>query len=143
MLELLTEHKSGKNLDDAIESVYGTDRLRLENDWRSYIGASKYEPDRSENQLPTPIPRPAVGLFSLTPQSGSISVKSTENYDPDNLAVATAEEESVNRNTGKNESPNSSGCNRYDNENKTTDYSMVFLLIAPLLIWSRRKGADD
>ena len=71
------------------------------------------------------------------------SVKSTENYDPDNLAVATAEEESVNRNTGKNESPNSSGCNRYDNENKTTDYSMVFLLIAPLLIWSRRKGADD
>ena len=143
MLELLTEHKSGKNLDDAIESVYGTDRLRLENDWRSYIGASKYEPARSENQLPTPIPRPAVGLFSLTPQSGSISVKSTENYDPDNLAVSTAEEESVNRNTGKNESPKSSGCNRYDNENKITDYSMVFLLIAPLLIWSRRKGADD
>ena len=69
--------------------------------------------------------------------------QSTENYDPDNLAVSTAEEESVNRNTGKNESPNSSGCNRYDNENKTTDYSMVFLLIAPLLIWSRRKGADD
>ena len=51
MLTLLTEHKSGMNLDDAIEYVYGIDKLSLENDWRSYIGAPKYEPDLSEGSL--------------------------------------------------------------------------------------------
>ena len=68
MLTLLTEHKSGMNLDDAIEYVYGIDKLNLENDWRSYIGAPKYEPDLSENELPTPIPRPCLLYTSPSPR---------------------------------------------------------------------------
>ena len=140
MFTLLSEHKSGMNLDDAIEFVYGIDKLTLENEWRSYIGAPKYEPDLSEKQLPTPIPRPAVGLFSLTPQAGSISVKSTEN---DDLVGTAVPDTSVTPNTESDESPKASGkgsgCNRYDNENKSMDYAMIFLLVPPLLIWSRRK----
>ena len=136
MLTLLTEHKSGMNLDDAIEYVYGIDKLSLENDWRSYIGAPKYEPDLSENELPTPIPRPTVGLFSLTPQAGSISIASTEN---DDSVVANVLDVTSTPETKNAEVTKSSGCNRYGGTNQSTDYSMLLLLIPPLLIYSRRK----
>ena len=136
MLTLLTEHKSGMNLDDAIEYVYGIDKLSLENDWRSYIGAPKYEPDLSENELPTPIPRPTVGLFSLTPQAGSISIASTEN---DDSVVANVLDVTSTPETKNAEVTKSSGCNRYGGTNQSADYSMLLLLIPHLLIYSRRK----
>ena len=136
MLSLLTEHKSGMNLDDAIEFVYGIDKLNLENDWRSYIGAPKYEPDISQKELPTPIPRPTVGLFSLTPQAGSISIASTEN--DDSIEISELDVSSTSE-TQNNEVTKSSGCNRYVGIKESSDYSMLFLLIPPLLIWSRRK----
>jgi len=136
MLTLLTEHKSGMNLDDAIEYVYGIDKLSLENGWRSYIGAPKYEPDLSENELPTPIPRPTVGLFSLTPQAGSISIASTE--DDTSLVVPVLDIPST-PDFQNAEMKESSGCNRYGGTNHSTDHSMLLLLITPLLIYSRRK----
>jgi len=136
MLTLLTEHKSGMNLDEAIEYVYGIEKLRLENEWRNYIGAPRYEPDLSENKLPTPIPRPTVGLFSLTPQAGSISIASTEGGDPAEspLSDIPSTPETQNAEVAK-----TSGCNRHGSTNEFTDYSMILLLMPSLLIWSRRR----
>jgi hypothetical protein len=139
MLNLLTEHKSGRNLDDSIEFVYGINKLELENGWRNYIGAPVYEPDLTERKLPTPIPRPAVGLFSLTPQSGSTSVKSTGIDISQNIALYDQPNDTVNSESQNLETPRSGGCNRLNNKNSATDYSMFLLIIPPLFIWSRRR----
>ena len=139
MFNLLTEHKSGRNLDDSIQFVYGISKLELENGWRNYIGAPIYEPDLSENKLPTPIPRPAVGLFSLTPQSGSTSVKSTGIDTSKNITLYDQGNETVNSESQNVEAPRSGGCTRLNNKNSGTDYSMFLLIIPPLFIWSRRR----
>jgi len=139
MLSLLTEHKSGKNMDDSIELVYGISKLELENEWRDYIGAPVYEPDLSKKKLPTPIPRPEVGLFSLTPQSGSTSVKSTEIDTSQSIISYDHPGDTVNSEYESSETPQSGSCNRLNNKNYATDYSMFLLIIPPLLIWSRRR----
>ena len=139
MLSLLTEHKSGKNMDDSIELVYGISKLELENEWRDYIGAPVYEPDLSKKKLPTPIPRPEVGLFSLTPQAGSTSVKSTEIDTSQSITSYDHPSDTENSEYESSETLQSGSCNRLNNKNYATDYSMFLLIIPPLLIWSRRR----
>ena len=78
MHQLLSTLKSGTNMEDAIRDIYGVSRIELENQWRDTIGAEHYvRPDR-ESAKPTPIARPALSLFSLTPQAGSETVGSVE-----------------------------------------------------------------
>jgi hypothetical protein len=139
MLNLLTEHKSGRNLDDSIEFVYGISKLELENEWRTYIGAPVYEPDLSKEKLPTPIPRPAVGLFSLTPQSGSTSVKSTEIDTSQNITSHDQPNDMANSEYKSSGASQSGSCNRLNSKNYATDYSMFLLIIPPFFIWSRRR----
>ena len=139
MLNLLTEHKSGRNLDESIEFVYGISKLELENEWRNYIGAPVYEPDLSKKKLPTPIPRPTVGLFSLTPQSGSTSVKSTEINTSQNMNSYDQPNDTVNSEYQSSETSQNGGCNRLSGQNYATDYSIFLLIIPPLVIWSRRR----
>ena len=68
MRELMATMKSGKNVDRALDEVYGLDRLTLENQWRAFIGAPAFVPVRRGRALPTAIPRPELSLFSSTPQ---------------------------------------------------------------------------
>ena len=139
MLNLLTEHKSGRNMDDSIEFIYGITKLELENQWRNYIGAPAYEPELLEKKLPTPIPRPTVGLFSLTPQSGSYSIKSTEIDTSENLSSYDEPNDRVSTDIQDPDAAQSTGCNRLDRKSSVTDYAMFLLIIPPLLIWSRRR----
>ena len=69
MRDLLAIMKSGSSIDVAMDRVYGLDRLTLENQWRSFIGASPYLPPQRGEALPTPIPRPEIVPFSLTPSA--------------------------------------------------------------------------
>ena len=76
MGELMAVHKDGKNLDDALQEVYGFDRLELDNIWRESIGAPPYVPPESGRALPTPLPLPAILPYSLTPQPGTEAIVS-------------------------------------------------------------------
>lgn len=74
MRELLAVFREGVNMDDAIEQVYGVSRIELENQWREIIGAPMYVPPERDSARPTPVPRRAIQLYSLTPQAGSEQV---------------------------------------------------------------------
>ena len=78
MRELLAVFREGVNMDDAIEQVYGISRIELENQWREIIGAPMYVPPERDSARPTPIPRRAIQLYSLTPQAGSEQVGAVE-----------------------------------------------------------------
>ena len=78
MYELMQTLSTGTNMDDAIQEIYGITRIELENQWRDTIGAPHYVPPRRDSAKPTPISRPAVQLFSLTPQAGSETVSTIE-----------------------------------------------------------------
>lgn len=69
MSVLMASLKKGDNIDDAIREVYGVERLELENLWRADLGAPLYHKPNSQGALPTPVPRPAVLAYSLTPQA--------------------------------------------------------------------------
>ena len=71
MKDLLAELKDGTSMDDAIEKIYGIGRIELENDWRDTLGAERYVPPDRDSAKPTPVPRRAIQLFSLTPQAGT------------------------------------------------------------------------
>ena len=78
MRQLLGTLKAGTSMEDAIQDIYGTSRIELENQWRDTIGAEHYvQPDR-DSAKPTPIARPTLQLFSLTPQAGSETIGSVE-----------------------------------------------------------------
>ena len=78
MRELLAVLREGTNMDDAIQQIYGVSRIELENKWRYTIGAPEYVPPERDSARPTPVPRPVVQLFSLTPQAGSAPVGTIE-----------------------------------------------------------------
>ena len=68
MKELMSVLKSGKKMDDALEEVYGIDRLELTNMWRKSVGAPEYVlPDRGRAR-PTRVPMREILPYSLTPQ---------------------------------------------------------------------------
>ena len=78
MKELMATMKSGRNVDDAVQQVYGVDRLGLENLWREWIGAPAYVPPPPGSTRPTPLPLPTVLPYSLTPQPSGVTVAGTE-----------------------------------------------------------------
>ena len=74
MRELMKTLSEGTNMDDAIQDIYGVSRIDLENQWRDTIGAPHYVPPSRDSARPTPISRPTLQLFSLTPQAGSETI---------------------------------------------------------------------
>ena len=92
MRELLRMLKDGTSMNEAIRANYGVSRIELENRWRDTLGAVHYvQPDR-ESAKPTPISRPSLQPFSLTPQAGSetvASVVATPLATPEPPAAAT------------------------------------------------------
>ena len=74
MRDLMTLLGQGTQIDDAIVQVYGVERIELENQWRDALGADLYVPPDRESMKPTPIPRQAVQLYSLTPVAGTETI---------------------------------------------------------------------
>ncbi len=74
MRELLSLHKQGVNMDDALSQVYGMDRLELTNAWRAIVDAEPYVPPEIAEARPTAVAYPTVQAFTLTPQAGGSSV---------------------------------------------------------------------
>ena len=94
MRELMATMKSGRKIDDAIEDVYGVGRIQLENLWRTAIGAPLFSPEGRERARPTPIARPAVQPYSLTPQPQASDIgdkSSTPTPEPKPAETPTAE----------------------------------------------------
>ena len=90
MTELMAGLKSGANMDDALEAVYGFDRLGLENRWRDWLGAPEYVPPVREQAQPTAVPRREFLPYSLTPQAQSATVAGVESTPtPQPTATAT------------------------------------------------------
>ena len=77
MRELMATLKAGRNIDDALELVYGVDRLGLENQWRDWIGAPEYVPPDIESLLPTAVPQRELQPYTLTPQPRSSAIAGT------------------------------------------------------------------
>ena len=96
MTRLMAALKSGADMDEALEEVYGFDRLGLANEWRDFLGAPAYVPPERGSLLPTPVPRREVLPYSLTPQAMSDTVATVESTPtPEPTAVPTATPEPV------------------------------------------------
>ena len=96
MKQLMAEMKEGKDVDDALTTVYGMDRAELDSAWRRAIGAEQMERSRAPRARPTAAPRPAVSLYSLTPQAeaeviGAQSDPPTPTPTPEPTLVPTPE----------------------------------------------------
>ncbi len=90
MRELMATLKSGANIDDALDEVYGFSRLGLENRWRDWLGAPEYVPTVREQVQPTPVARREFLPYSLTPQAQSATVAGVEpTPTPEPTATAT------------------------------------------------------
>jgi len=125
MRELLAVLKSGKNIDDAINVVYEMDRISLENLWRAYIGAPEYDPVSIESVLPTPLPRPTVAAFTLTPQAGGQTVASLD------------KSEAVGQDGNELESSGSGFCNKTSGHREFDVSTLGFFAL--LLLMAGRK----
>ena len=95
MAELMATLKSGKNVDEALERVYGFDRRGLDDMWRDSIGAARYIPPEPGAARPTPLPRREILPYSLTPhpQAETVGAKSdmaTPTPEPEPVAIAAA-----------------------------------------------------
>ena len=69
MKQFMAELKEGTDVDDALMAVYGRDRAALDSAWRRAIGAEELDRSRAARARPTAAPRPAVSIYSLTPQA--------------------------------------------------------------------------
>ena len=90
MKELMAALKSGNRVEDAVEEVYGLELVALENEWRASLGAPAYVPPSADQARPTPIPRPALLPYSLTPQPSSTIIEaavSTPTAEPTETAT--------------------------------------------------------
>ena len=157
MKELLALHKSGVNIDVALTSVYGGDRLALENDWRAAIGAPEYvPPTRGGVARPTAIPRREIGLFSLTPQAQGETIGSKEDESAPEPAQAESEasepeEASVDTPEPTDDVPEAaeedetggggSACSRPVDGARALDLSMLALAVGLVGLGFRRRSA--
>jgi len=152
MNQLMATLKSGENIDDAIEEVYGIDLLTLENMWRSSIGAPEYKPPEIAAAKPTPIARRTVLPYSLTPQARSETIgaaRSTPTPGPvdaipvdDAPTAMVAPPTTPSEATPEQEGPQGGGgaCTTPTQGNaRTLDLSMVALLAGMVGLGLRRK----
>jgi hypothetical protein len=71
MKELMAVMKSGTNVEDSIEEVYGVTRIELENMWRDTLGAPSVSAPDLSVALPTPLPAPVLVPYTLESVQGS------------------------------------------------------------------------
>jgi len=141
MRELLAVLKSGSNIDDAITKVYGKKKIELENGWRKHIGAPAYDLPDDSSTLPTPVPRPTVTVFSLTPQAGSKAVTSLKSVQPTQIPVLDLSSESslLDSNAQTESRPDGRDCGVPMTHNRVN--GSIFLLMGlTVAIAARRRG---
>jgi len=92
MRELMAVMKSGTNVDDSIEEIYGVTRIELENMWRDTLDAPEFVPPDLSGILPTPVPTPALELFTFDSLRGT-GTGSTPEAAEEPTATATPEPE--------------------------------------------------
>jgi len=151
---LLINLKSGMNMDDSLENIYGFNRIGLENNWRKSIGIPEYKPLKNSNALPTTIPLPIIKPYTFNNQS---SKNNNEKINDDLNPVPINELVIKDNNTNKSDSiisennnqitkkeidnnVNSSCSFNMVNQNNK-DYSIVILALFPFvfLLSSRNK----
>lgn len=93
MKQLMAALKSGENIDDAVDMVYGVNLLILENMWRNSIRAPEYKPSDTVAIKPTPIARRTVLPYSLTPQARSETIGAVQSTPTSEPIVKTSTEE--------------------------------------------------
>jgi hypothetical protein len=141
MRELLAVLKSGSNIDDAITKVYGKKKIEIENDWRKHIGAPAYELPDDSATLPTPVPRPTVTVFSLTPQAGSKAVTSLKSVQPTQTPDLDLSSESslLDSNAQTESRPDGRDCGISMTHNRVN--GSIFLLMGlTVAVAARRRG---
>ena len=69
MTRLMAELKDGMDMDDAMQSVYGMDRLAMDTLWRESVDAKPYVPPDVNQAVPTALPARTILPYSLTPQA--------------------------------------------------------------------------
>ena len=121
MKAVLATMKSGRNVDDAFQAIYGKSKEDMENEWREYIGATLYQLDEGDISLPTPVPRPDIKVFSLTPQPGSNIVESTE-------SVSILNSQTDNRQINNNSDSRSCSALGSSNSNDMTAFFFLFFI---------------
>ena len=141
MRDLMAALKSGTSVDDAIREIYGVERIELENLWRDAIGAPAYVAPNRESAKPTPIPRAAVQLYTLTPQAGSDAVGSLATPTPEpspteppgSDAPATAKTDGGGEEPDPSETPASPGCGAPASGSPASgDIAAALMALAPL-----------
>jgi hypothetical protein len=156
MRELMARMRAGMSIDRATVAVYNTDLVGLENAWRRAIKAPEYTPPEVGSLLPTPIPRPTVLPYSLTPQAQSAPIAGTAptttpeaeeiiTEPSEVVALATdaeqepkeAEEQPV---KAEEEPPSGGGCSAPRSGGPTAmDLSAVFLAVGLVGLGARRR----
>ena len=155
MRELMARMKAGMNIDRAIRAVYNTDRTGLENAWRMAVRAPLYTPPEVGTLLPTPLPLPAVLLYSLTPQAQSAPIVGTAATptpeaeeivtEPIEVVVVATDVEKEPREAEKEpkkteEEPSGGGCNAPRSGGaRAMDLSAVFLAVGLAGLGARRR----
>ena len=122
MRTLLELHKNGTNMDDALITVYGMDRLELTNAWRKVLGATPYIPPNIAESKPTAVSYPTVEAFTLTPKAGGMTVS-----------------DSIDDNNTTELQPPIGSCNTQSNDGNDVGLLSMFLFIAALSNRSFRK----
>ncbi len=132
MRDLMAALKAGTSVDDAIADIYGVERIALENQWRDAIGAPAYVEPNRESARPTPIPRAAVQLYSLTPQAGSDAVGSLEpTAEPPGSDAPIPAETDAAEPTPSAETA-SPGCGSPASGSPPADLAIALMALAPL-----------
>ncbi len=155
MRELMARSRTGMNIDRAIRAVYNTDRVGLENAWRRAIGAPEYTPPEVGSLLPTPIPRPTVLPYSLTPQAQSapvVGTAPTATPEADDIVTEPSEVVALATDVEKEpseaeeepkkaeEEPGGGGCSAPRSGGpRTMDLSAVFLAVGLVGLGARRR----
>ncbi|PZC44024.1 MAG: Peptidase MA superfamily protein [Chloroflexi bacterium] len=115
MRKLLKLHQDGTNMDDALVSIYGMDRLGLTNSWRKALGTTQYEPPNIAESKPTAVSYPTVEAFTLTPKAGGMTVS-----------------DSINDNKSIDSQPPAGSCNSRSDNGSDVGLLSMFLFIAAL-----------
>ena len=122
--DLLTNLKTGLNIDDALLNAYGFNRNELENKWRKSLGIEEYISSSNISSLPTAIPIPTIKPYTLNNMSSN-------NSNENNKTNLKKQLKNTENNLVKENSNKTSGCS-LNVLNNNREYSIVLLALIPI-----------
>ena len=105
--QLLAQLKSGKPMEEALNSVYGLGIEDLDNSWRRFVGASEYVVDKAQLFRPTPQAVPSLDMYTLD------TMPVSPEFEEGPVEASEAEAEAVDpvESTVEPQAPESGSCN--------------------------------